>query len=174
MGGYTLVRKAFTRKFSGRGGKVLRNVCSPFASRFTSVRYLCLSFSLSVSPPMTAFSVFLLGRKGRWNRRRLLISVRFNVILVSSSSCDVCAVTHIARGEWCKKKTLPLTYEIGVRFGSKYVARTRRKGREKEGVEMRAAKREKKTEKMRAVRLKKREKEEVSAFIVWRSVFIPS
>lgn len=39
---------------------------------------------------------------------------------------------------------------------------------------MRAAKREKKTEKMRAVRLKKREKEEVSAFIVWRSVFIPS
>lgn len=138
------------------------------------VRDISVSLSLSVSPPMTAFSVFLLGRKGRWNRRRLLISVRFNVILVSSSSCDVCAVTHIARGEWCKKKTLPLTYEIGVRFGSKYVARTRRKGREKGGVEMRAAKREKKTEKMRAVRLKKREKEEVSAFIVRRSVFIPS
>lgn len=98
MGGYTLVRKAFTRKFSGRGGKVLRNVCSPFASRFTSVRIsvcsalsLFLSLSFSLSPPMTAFSVFLLGRKGRWNRRRLLISVRFNVILVSSSSCDVCA-----------------------------------------------------------------------------------
>ena len=138
------------------------------------VRDISVSLSLSVSPPMTAFSVFLLGRKGRWNRRRLLISVRFNVILVSSSSCDVCAVTHIARGEWCKKKTLPLTYEIGVRFGSKYVARTRRKEREKGGVEMCAAKREKKTEKMRAVRLKKREKEEVSAFIVRRSVFIPS
>ena len=54
------------------------------------------------------------------------------------------------------------------------VARTRRKERKKEGVEMCAAKREKKTEKMRAVQLKKREKEEVSAFIVRRSVFIPS
>lgn len=149
MGGHTLVGN--TRHLRGKpvgekAAKALRNVCSPFASASAARHRLSA----------TAFPPFYSTGKDDGIGRRLLISVRFNVIAYHRARVTFARNAYSPTSEWCKKKTSPLTYHrrtFGSKRGEKKKKRTREKMRneeKKERVEVGAAKKGEK-KKRRAV-----------------------
>lgn len=108
----------------------------------------------------TAFPPFYSTGKDDGIGRRLLISVRFNVIAYHRARVTFARNAYSPTGEWCKKKTSPLTYHrrtFGSKRGEKKKKRTREKMRneeKKERVEVGAAKKAEK--KKRCARKKRR------------------